>query len=124
MLSKGFYTILLLLVSNIFMTLAWYGNIGLAQLKSVNRPMIWVILISWGIAFLEYCFMVPANKIGFAENGGPFNLYQLKTIQEAVTLFVFVIINVYIFKGETPQWNHILGFILIVLAVFVIFKKW
>ena len=124
MFSKGIITILLLLVSNVFMTLAWYGNIGFNKSKTDSQPLIWLILISWGIAFFEYCFMVPANRIGIESNGGPFNIYQLKTIQEAITLVVFVVINIYVFKGETPQWNHILGFALMILAVFVIFKKW
>jgi uncharacterized protein (DUF486 family) len=106
------------------MTFAWYGNIGFHKLTSQNTSLLLLILLSWGVAFLEYCFMVPANRIGFIDNGGPFNIYELKTIQEAISLLVFMIINVYIFKGETPQWNHLVGFGLMVLAVFVIFKKW
>lgn len=122
--SRGIYTIILLLISNIFMTLAWYGNLGISKISSQQTPLIILILLSWGVAFFEYCFMIPANKMGFIGNGGPFNLYELKTIQESITLIVFVWVNVYIFKGETPQWNHIVGFILIILAVFIIFKKW
>lgn len=121
---RGITTILLLLISNVFMTFAWYGNIGFHKLTSQNTSLLLLILLSWGVAFLEYCFMVPANRIGFIDNGGPFNIYELKTIQEAISLLVFMIINVYIFKGETPQWNHLVGFGLMVLAVFVIFKKW
>lgn len=122
--SRGIYTIILLLISNIFMTLAWYGNLGISKISSQQTPLIILILLSWGVAFFEYCFMIPANKMGFIGNGGPFNLYELKTIQESITLIVFVWVNVYIFKGETPQWNHIVGFILMILAVFIIFKKW
>ncbi len=124
MFLKGLYTVILLLISNVFMTLAWYGNIGLKNMKTFDKSVVWIVFLSWGIAFFEYCFMIPANRIGIETNGGPFNLYQLKTIQEAVTLVVFVLINIYIFKGETPQWNHIVGFLLMIAAVFVIFKKW
>jgi len=86
--------------------------------------MIAIILISWGLAFFEYLFQVPANGGGFKGNGGPFTLVQLKTIQEAITLTVFMIFTLLFFKGEKLAWNHLLGFGLIVLAVFVIFKKW
>ena len=122
---KGLYCILLLILSNVFMTLAWYGHLqfkNFPTLKSLG--LIAVILISWGLAFFEYIFQVPANKIGYRENGGPFSLFELKTIQEAVSLIVFTLITVYIFRTEKMAWNHLVGFMLIVLAVFFIFKKW
>lgn len=107
-------TILLLIISNVFMTIAWYGH-----LKHNTAPLIKVILISWGIAFFEYCFQVPANRIGY----GQFNAFQLKTIQEVITLSVFCAFSVFYLK-EQLRWNYIIGFVLIVLAVFFIFKKW
>jgi uncharacterized protein len=110
-------TILLLLLSNIFMTFAWYGH-----LKYQNVPLWKVILVSWGIAFFEYCFQVPANRIGFAGNGGPFTLVQLKVIQEVVSIFVFVIFTLLVFKTETFRINHLIGFVFLILAVFFIFK--
>lgn len=120
--SRGLYTIILLICSNVFMTLAWYGSQGWSLMKSFNAgPLYKLILISWGIAFFEYCFMVPANKLGSIENQGPFNLLQLKTIQEVISLTVFLIINIYLFKGGVPQWNHYIGFALMILAVYFIF---
>jgi uncharacterized protein (DUF486 family) len=107
-------TILLLTISNIFMTIAWYGH-----LKYRNRPLFAVILVSWLIAFFEYCFQVPANRIGY----GTFNGAQLKTIQEVITLLVFSIFSV-TYLGERFRWNYAAGFGLMVLAVFVIFHKW
>ncbi len=89
-----------------------------------GKNLLLLILISWGIAFFEYCFMVPANRLGFVENGGSFSLVELKTIQEAVSLTMFLAMNIYIFKQGPLQWNHLAGFGLMVLAVFVIFKKW
>lgn len=122
---KAFYTIGLLIISNIFMTFAWYGQLKLAQIVPSFKdwPLILVILVSWGIALFEYSFMVPANRIGSAINGGPFNLIQLKVIQEAVSLTVFTIIVVTVFKTETFRWNHLISFIFIILAVFFAFKK-
>lgn len=120
-----FATIGLLVLSNIFMTLAWYGHL---QFKNYPRlaqlGFAAVLLISWGLAFFEYIFQVPANKIGYKGNGGPFSLFELKTIQEAVSLIVFMLITVFVFKTERPAWNHLVGFGLIVLAVYVIFRKW
>ncbi len=107
-------TIILLSISNIFMTFAWYGH-----LKHKSAPLFMVILISWGIAFFEYCFQVPANRIGH----GTFNAYQLKTIQEVITLVVFSGFSILYLKEEL-RWNYLLGFLLIILAVFFIFKKW
>src|SRR5579872_9433 len=107
-------TIALLTISNIFMTFAWYGH-----LKYRQAPLFKVIVISWMIAFMEYCFQVPANRIGSYE----FSAAQLKTIQEVITLTVFAVFSVLYLK-EPIKWNYILGFALIVMAVFVIFKKW
>lgn len=123
--AKGIYTIVLLIVSNLFMTFAWYGHLQFQKIDWLkNTGLLGIIAISWFIALFEYVFQVPANRIGHAEHGGPFSLFELKTIQEAVSIFVFVIVNIYVFKEGNLQWNHILGFALIVLAVFVIFKKW
>src|SRR6185295_14550980 len=107
-------TVVLLTVSNLFMTIAWYGHLKFREVA------LWkVILISWGIAFLEYCFQVPANRIGATQ----FSYFQLKTIQEAVSLTVFTIFAMLYFK-EGPKWNYLVGFAMIVGAVFIIFKKW
>ena len=111
-------TIVLLLISNIFMTFAWYGH-----LKYQDVPLWEVTIVSWGIAFFEYCFQVPANRIGFREYGGPFNLWQLKVIQEVITLIVFVLFTLIFFKNETFRMNHVIGFCLLILAVYFIFKK-
>lgn len=121
---KEFITIGLLVISNVFMTFAWYGHLKLREFKWFETlPLIVVILISWGIALFEYCFMVPANRIGFRENGGPFSLIQLKVIQEVVTLVIFTIFSVVAFKNETFRWNHLVGFVLLIMAVYFIFKK-
>ena len=113
---KGIYTVLLLIVSNIFMTFAWYGNLKLSEMKIITDwPLILIILCSWGLAFFEYSFMIPANRIGSEINGGPFSLVQLKVIQEVISLTVF--------KNETLRWNHLIGFGFLVLAVYFIFKK-
>ena len=112
-------TIVLLVVSNIFMTFAWYGH-----LKYKNSALWIVILVSWGIAFFEYCFQVPANRIGHGtiEHPGAFNAAQLKTIQEIITLIVFCGFSVWYLK-EPIRWNHAVGFALIIAAAFFIFKK-
>ncbi len=106
--------IILLTISNVFMTFAWYGH-----LKFKSAPIFWVIVISWGIAFLEYCFQVPANRIGHEF----FSAAQLKTIQEVITLVVFSVFSVLYLKEEF-RWNYLVGFFFIILAVFFIFKKW
>ena len=114
----------MLVCSNIFMTFAWYGHLKLQEMKiSTGWPHICVILFSWGIAFFEYCLTVPANRIGFNGNGGPFNLMQLKVIQEVISLTVFSIIVLFVFKGQTLQWNHFAAFACLVLAVFFVFLK-
>ena len=107
-------TIVLLTISNIFMTFAWYGH-----LKYRTSALWRVILVSWGIAFFEYCFQVPANRIGSYE----FSTAQLKTIQEVITLIVFSVFSILYLK-EPLRWNYAAGFVMIVAAVFVIFKKW
>lgn len=122
---RGWKTILLLTISNTFMTFAWYGHLKFKNYEwGKHLSLIAVILISWGLAFFEYLFQVPANRAGFVEDGGPFNLVQLKTIQEAITLIIFSLFTVIFFKDQKLAWNHFLGFGLIVAAVFVIFKKW
>lgn len=121
---KGFITIGLLILSNIFMTLAWYGHLKFKELKWFeNLGLVAIILISWGLALFEYFFQVPANKIGYKENGGPFSLLQLKVIQEVITLIVFVIFSMLFFKNEQFRWNHAIGFLFLILAVYFIFKK-
>ena len=121
---KGLLTIGLLVLSNAFMTLAWYGHLKFSEMKFFNKlGLVSIILISWGIALFEYCFQVPANRIGFNEHGSPFSLVQLKVIQEVITLIVFTLFTVIFFKTETLKLNHLIGFIFLVLAVFFIFKK-
>ena len=121
---KALYTILLLIVSNIFMTFALYGHLKLQEMKiSTSWPLFAVILLSWGLAFFEYCFQVPANRIGFHENGGPFSLMQLKVIQEAITLIIFTVFTTVLFKGESLHWNHLAAFVCLVLAVYLVFLK-
>lgn len=104
-------TIALLLVSNIFMTIAWYGH-----LKFKSAPLWGAIIVSWLIAFFEYCFQVPANRIGHYQ----FTAAQLKTIQEVITLLVFSVV----YLKEELKWNYMVGFMIIIVAVFFIFKKW
>ena len=121
---KGILTVLLLICSNVFMTFAWYGNLKLTELKiNTDWPLILIILCSWGLAFFEYCFMIPANRVGAQINGGPFSLMQLKIIQEAVSLTVFTVIVATVFKGEPIRWNHLVSFGFIILAVFFAFLK-
>lgn len=121
---KALLTVLLLVTSNIFMTFAWYGHLKLQEMKiSTGWPLILVILLSWGMAFFEYCAQVPANRIGFNGNGGPFNIMQLKVIQEVISLTVFTVIVTVMFKGETLQWNHFAAFLCLIAAVFFVFLK-
>ena len=121
---KAFITIGLLILSNVFMTLAWYGHLKFKELKWFeNAGLITIVLISWGLALFEYCFQVPANKIGYDGNGGPFSLLQLKIIQEVITLVIFVIFSMLFFKNETLKWNHLVGMCFLVLAVYFIFRK-
>ena len=121
---KSIYTIGLLLLSNSFMTVAWYGHLKMRDFKWFESMGIFaIILISWGIAFFEYCFQVPANRLGFNNNGGPFTLVELKVIQEVITLMVFVGFTLLVFKNETFRVNHLIGFVFLVLAVYFVFKK-
>lgn len=121
---KAVLTIGLLIVSNSFMIIAWYGHLKFSELKGFNKlGLLSIILISWGIALFEYMFQVPANRIGFKENGGPFTLIQLKLIQEVITLIVFAIFTLTVFKTETFRLNHIISFVFLILAVYFMFKK-
>ena len=121
---KALLTVLLLVTSNIFMTFAWYGHLKLQEMKiSTGWPLILVILLSWRMAFFEYCAQVPANRIGFNGNGGPFNIMQLKVIQEVISLTVFTVIVTVMFKGEALQWNHFAAFLCLIAAVFFVFLK-
>ena len=114
----------MLVCSNVFMTFAWYGNLKLQQMNLIKDwPLIAIILLSWGMALLEYSFMIPANRIGSQITGGPFSLMQLKIIQECISLFVFTVIVATVFKGEPIRWNHLVSFGFIILAVFFAFMK-
>lgn len=116
--KSALITVLLLVISNIFMTFAWYGHLKLQQGGHIKSwPLICVILLSWGLAFIEYCFMIPANKMGFRDNGGPFSLFQLKIIQEVISLTVFTVIAVWLFQGEKLHWNHVAAFVCLMAAV-------
>ncbi|MDD6124564.1 MAG: DMT family protein [Bacteroidales bacterium] len=120
---QGVYAILLLVCSNVFMTIAWYGHLKLQQTGvSSHWPLIGVILFSWGIALFEYMCQVPANRLGIIDNGGPFSLIQLKVIQEVVSLIVFTVIATVMFKGESFHWNHVAAFFCLVAAVYFCFK--
>ena len=121
---NAFYTILLLISSNVFMTLAWYGHLKLQQSgTSAHWPLLGVIAFSWAIAFFEYCLMVPANRIGFAGNGGPFSLMQLKVIQEVISLIVFCVIANVLFQGQSLHWNPLAALVCLVLAVYFVFMN-
>lgn len=121
---KPWMTILLLLCSNLFMTLAWYGHLKFNEWKNFSTlGLFQVILISWGFAFFEYCFQVPANKFGYLQNGGSFTLIQLKVLQEVITLLVFSVFTLMIFKSESFRFNHLISFGFLVLAVYFAFKK-
>jgi len=121
---KALLTIGLLVLSNTFMIIAWYGHLKFSEWKWFSKlGLISIILISWGIALFEYMFQVPANKIGYSENGGPFSLIQLKVIQEVITLVVFAIFTLLVFKTETFRVNHLISFVLLILAVYFMFKK-
>ncbi len=121
---KGIWTILLLVLSNTFMTFAWYGHLKMREFKWFESlPLFAIIVISWGIAFFEYTLMVPANRMGYQANGGPFSLVQLKVIQEVITLLVFMVFTLVFFKTETLRPNHLIGFVFLVLAVYFMFKE-
>jgi uncharacterized protein (DUF486 family) len=121
---KGFYTFLLLVLSNLFMNFAWYGHLQFQKwgwIKSEALPVL--ILLSWGIALFEYVLQVPANRLGYVQNGGPYSMVELKTIQECLSLGVFLFVNVLFFK-EKISWNHLVGFAFMAIGVWFIFKKW
>lgn len=119
---RGIATVALLVVSNAFMTLAWYGHIAFRS-RLERFGMLAIVLLSWGIALFEYCFQVPANRLGSASLGGPFTIWELKVIQEVVSLTVFTLFVVVFMKSESLRWNHLAGFACLVLAVYFIFRK-
>lgn len=120
---KGLLAVLLLICSNTFMTLAWYGHLKMKDTgKLAGLGLFTIILLSWGIAFFEYIFQVPANRIGFDKNGGPFSLWQLKVIQEVITLTVFTVFMLVFFRDQPLRWNHVTGFLLLIAAVYFLFK--
>ena len=122
---QGILSIVFLVISNIFMTFAWYGHLQFKKITWLQGlGLAGVILVSWFIAFFEYVFQVPANRIGHESNGGPFNLFQLKLIQEVITLVVFSVCALVIFKTDKLQWNYVAGFVCIILAVIFVFRKW
>lgn len=122
--NKSLLTVLLLVISNSFMTLAWYGHLKFKTNALLPKwGLFGIILISWIIAFAEYCFQVPANRIGFNEFGGPFNLVQLKVVQEVISLSVFALFTIVFFKTQTLNYNHIIAFILLIGAVFFMFRN-
>ena len=123
--AKIILTLVLLIISNSFMTLAWYGNLKLQDMKiiSPNTSIVFIVLISWCVALLEYAFLIPANRIGSDINGGPFSLVQLKVIQEVISCVVFGVIVSVLFKGESLQWNHLVAVLFLILAVYFVFMK-
>ena len=122
--SRALSTILLLMASNTFMTLAWYGHLRYKDLPVLkNAGWITMILISWGIAFFEYLLMVPANRLGSQYTGGPFNMWQLKMIQEVVSILIFVVFTLVVFKTDTFRMNHLIGFMFLLAAVYFFFRK-
>jgi uncharacterized protein (DUF486 family) len=121
---NGLATIALLILSNTFMTLAWYGHLKFREMNWFSSlGLVSIVLISWGIALFEYFFQVPANRMGYKEYGGPYSLVELKVIQEVITLLVFMAFTLLVFKNETFKLNHLIGFGFLVLAVYFIFKK-
>lgn len=123
--TKAILTLVLLIISNTFMTFAWYGNLKLQEMKIIshNTSIVVIVLISWCIALLEYSFLIPANRIGSEINGGPFSLVQLKVIQEVISCLVFGVIVSVCFKGESLQWNHLVAVVFLILAVYFVFLK-
>ncbi len=121
---KAFYSILLLIGSNVFMTLAWYGHLKFKEFEwTKSWGLITIILISWGIALFEYFLQVPANRMGSKLYGGPFDLFQLKILQEVISLGVFMVMAIILFKGESVKWNHIAAMFCMIAAVYFVFKK-
>jgi len=121
---KGLLTIVMLILSNTFMTLAWYGHLKFAEWKWFHKlGLAGIVLLSWGIALFEYMFQVPANRMGFKGNGGPFSIWQLKVIQEIITLLVFAGFTLLVFKTESLKTNHLISFVFLILAAYFMFKK-
>jgi len=122
--SAAIWTVVLLIISNIFMTVAWYGHLKLQSAGvSTNWPLYAIILLSWGVALIEYSFQVPANRLGYEGNGGPYSLVQLKVMQEAITLVVFVIFSFIVFDDFSLRWNHFLAALCLIAAVYLVFMK-
>lgn len=122
--SAAIWTVVLLIISNIFMTVAWYGHLKLQSAGvSSNWPLYAIILLSWGVALIEYSFQVPANRLGYEGNGGPYSLVQLKVMQEAITLVVFVIFSLIVFDDFSLRWNHFLAAAFLIAAVYLVFMK-
>ncbi|HJC26208.1 DMT family protein [uncultured Alistipes sp.] len=119
---RGLSTVVLLVISNAFMTLAWYGHIAFKS-KLERFGLMAIVLFSWCIALFEYCFQVPANRIGSAEFGGPFSIWELKVIQEVVSLSVFTVFALVFMRSDSLRWNHLAGFLCLILAVYFIFRK-
>lgn len=121
---RPLYTILLLIASNTFMTIAWYGHLRFRDISFLKHTgLVGTVLISWLIALIEYSLMIPANRIGSSINGGPFNMWQLKIIQEVISVSVFIIFTLIMFKQESLRWNHIIGFSLLIASLYFFFKK-
>lgn len=121
---RALSTILLLMASNTFMTFAWYGHLRFKELAVLKDKGIFItVLLRWSIAFFEYLLMVPANRHGSSINGGPFNLWQLKLIQEGISISVFIIFTLVFFKTEELRWNHVVGFLFLFVSVFFFFKR-
>jgi uncharacterized protein (DUF486 family) len=122
--QRALYTILLLIASNTFMTIAWYGHLKFKDISFLKNVGLWgSIFISWGIALIEYLLMVPANKLGAEMNGGPFNMWQLKMVQEIVSILVFIVFTLVFFKSDTLRWNHFIGFLFLIGSVYFFFRK-
>jgi uncharacterized protein (DUF486 family) len=121
---RGLYSILLLVASNVFMTFAWYGHLKFRDIPWLAKMgLLGVVLVSWGIAFFEYCLQVPANRLGHVGYGGPFSLLEMKMIQEVITLVVFVVFSLLFFRTEQLKWNHAIGFLFLIGAVYFFFRK-
>jgi len=121
---KGLYTIILLILSNSFMTIAWYGHLRFKDISFFkNLGLLGTIFVSWGIALFEYMLMIPANRIGSKINGGPFDMWQLKIIQECISILVFIIFTLIFFKTDQLRLNHIIGFAFLIAAVYFFFRK-
>lgn len=118
-------TVLLLLVANVFMTFAWYGHLHLHRIGWLKNPtLVALILLSWGIALVEYMFQVPANRLGSSLTGGPFGLFELKVLQEVLSIAVFTAITLWVFRTDELRWNHVAAFVCLLLAVVFVFGRW